>query len=194
MMTSRRARQRPVSMTILRRFGAATVAVLALAGCTPTQVHQAAAHLGVSLTDLQAATVAQAHTAEHGPAPAVEVTPEMARAIAWTAAVHANEQAQAAALPCHEGVCPSAADWAALRKCEGTGPWGSPYLAVNRSGKYRNGYQMDASFWRAYGGDPAYLNPPRWEQAPPSMQDRVAFAGYRARGASPWPQCGRHLR
>ena len=95
-------------------------------------------------------------------------------------------------LPCRNGVCPSGGQWASLRRCEGGS--GNPYLAVNPSGKYRGAYQMDRNFWRAYGGDPAYLSPPRWEQAPPAMQDRVAFAGYRARGSAPWPVCGRFLR
>lgn len=171
---------------------AVLMATISLVGCTPEQVLQAAGHLGVQITPEQATAVAEAHTAKYGPAdPTVEVTPEMAKAIAWTAAVHQAQQAEAAALPCRNGRCPSAAQWASLRRCEGGA--GNPYLAVNRSGKYRGAYQMDRNFWRSYGGDPAYLNPPSWEKAPPAMQDRVAFAGYRARGSNPWPQCGRFL-
>lgn len=79
------------------RFGAMLLAVLmatvSLVGCTPEQVMQAAGHLGVDITAEQAAAVADAHTAKHGPTdPTIEVTPEMAKAIAWTAAVHAAEQ------------------------------------------------------------------------------------------------------
>lgn len=173
---------------------AVLMAAVSLTGCTPEQVLQAAGHLGVNLTAEQATAVAEAHTAKHGPTdPAIEVTPEMAKAIAWTAAVHQAEQ-QAAALPCHtaRGVtkCPTAAQWAKLRFCEG----GGNYRVVSASGKYRGTYQMDRNFWRSYGGDPAYLNPPRWEQAPPEMQDRVAYTGYRERGSNPWPVCGRNLR
>lgn len=79
--------------------------------------------------------------------------------------------------------------WAALRNCES----GGNYQAVSRSGKYRGAYQADRSFWLTYGGDPSYARPARWEMAPTAMQDAVAFAGYRARGARPWPVCGRFL-
>lgn len=79
------------------------------------------------------------------------------------------------------------AEWAALRNCEASGN----YEAVSASGKYRGPYQMDRSFWLTYGGDPAYANPPRWEHAPRWMLDRVAYAGYRARGRQPWTSGGR---
>lgn len=203
MMAYPSARSRAVRMTIRLqsagftpfRAAAALLAVLmatiSLTGCTPEQVLQAAGHLGVNLTAEQATAVAEAHTAKHGPTdPTIEVTPEMAKAIAWTAAVHQAEQQAAAALPCHKGHCPTAAQWAKLRFCEG----GGNYRVVSKSRTYRGTYQMNADFWRSYGGDPAYLNPPRWEQAPPEMQDRVAYAGYRARGSNPWPVCGRNLR
>lgn len=72
---------------------AALMLLVSLTGCTLTQVQQAAAHLGVTLTDEQAQAVATAHEAKYGPTdPTVEVTPEMAKAIAWTAAVHQAEQ------------------------------------------------------------------------------------------------------
>lgn len=101
MMTHSSARSRAVPMTIWLqsplRAGLAVLAVLmlvvSLTGCTLTQVQQAASHLGVTLTDDQAQAVATAHEAKYGPTdPAVEITPEMAKAIAWTAAVHEAEQ------------------------------------------------------------------------------------------------------
>lgn len=74
--------------------------------------------------------------------------------------------------------------WAVLRKCEST----NNYLAVSKSGTYRGAYQMDKSFYLTHGGDRAYL--PRFEQAPPAMQDAIAYRGWKKRGWQPWPYCG----
>jgi hypothetical protein len=59
---------------------------------------------------------------------------------------------------------------------------GDPH-AVSSSGRYRGKYQFDRETWAAYGsaGDPA--------RASEAEQDRRALALYRARGASPWPNC-----
>jgi peptidoglycan hydrolase-like protein with peptidoglycan-binding domain len=85
----------------------------------------------------------------------------------------------------------TAAQWAALRECESN----SNYSITNPSGKYRGAYQFDRPTWDSVavhhaphlvGVDPA--------AASPADQDAMAFALYSDRGASPWPQCGRHLR
>ena len=72
----------------------------------------------------------------------------------------------------------------ALRYCESSGN----YASVSSSGTYRGGYQMDTSFWVTYGGNPAITA----DQASVAEQDRVAYAGYLARGWEPW-QCARTL-
>jgi hypothetical protein len=86
---------------------------------------------------------------------------------------------------------PSAGEWAALRDCEA----GGDYSITNPSGKYRGAYQFDRTTWNSVaerhapqlvGADPA--------AASPADQDAMALALYGERGASPWPQCGRHLR
>jgi len=66
-----------------------------------------------------------------------------------------------------------------IAKYEGT------YTSVNPTGKYRGRYQMDNSLWQTYGGDPRYVG--RMQEAPPEMQDEVAWNGFLARGLSPWP-------
>ncbi len=77
----------------------------------------------------------------------------------------------------------NAEGWAKLRFCESGGNY-----ANKRNPAYRGAYQFDYSTWNNYGGyrDPA--------DAPPEVQDAKAFATYKARGASPWPLCGRFLR
>ena len=86
---------------------------------------------------------------------------------------------------------PTAAQWAALRRCES----GGDYAITNPSGKYRGAYKFDRRTWnsvaerhapRLVGVDPA--------AASPADQDAMAFALYGERGARPWPNCGRHLR
>jgi hypothetical protein len=86
---------------------------------------------------------------------------------------------------------PSADEWAALRDCESNGN----YSITNPSGRYRGAYQFDRSTWDSVasrsapnlvGVDPA--------AASPADQDAMALALYTERGASPWPECGRHLR
>lgn len=70
---------------------------------------------------------------------------------------------------------------ACIRKYEGG------YRSVSSGGTYHGAYQMNEDFWLTYGGDPIYVNPDRWEQAPPRMQDWVAARGFARRGLSPWP-------
>lgn len=73
--------------------------------------------------------------------------------------------------------------WAKLRACESGGNYAS-----KRNPKYRGAYQFDFSTWNNYGG---YYDP---ADAPASVQDAKALATYKARGASPWPLCGRYLK
>ena len=79
------------------------------------------------------------------------------------------------------------ADTAARRVLECVGRFESNgnYMAVSKSGTNRGKYQMTTHFFTQYGGDPQYAG--KHEQAPPEMQDRVAFNGYNARGLDPWP-------
>jgi len=85
---------------------------------------------------------------------------------------------------------PSPDEWEALRQCESNGN----YAITNPSGRYRGAYQFDRTTWdsvasrhatRLVGVDPA--------AAVPADQDYMALALYSERGASPWPNCGRHL-
>ncbi len=78
----------------------------------------------------------------------------------------------------------AALNWAALRQCESSGN----YQAVSPSGRYRGAYQFSRGTWASVGGtgDPA--------AASPAEQDKRARLLYAARGAQPWPECGRHLR
>lgn len=78
-----------------------------------------------------------------------------------------------------------AAAWAntraaiAVAECE-SGRDGS---ARSHTGKYRGKWQMDADFWRTYGGLKFASSPDR---ASVAQQDIVAYRGYLARGWQPW--------
>jgi hypothetical protein len=68
-----------------------------------------------------------------------------------------------------------------IAQCES----GGDPTAVSSSGQYRGKYQFDRQTWAANGGsgDPA--------KASEAEQDRIAAALYAARGAAPWPICGK---
>lgn len=53
--------------------------------------------------------------------------------------------------------------------------------AISRTGKYRGLWQMDADFWRSYGGIA-----PSPDQASRAEQNYVAYRGYLSRGWNPW--------
>lgn len=74
--------------------------------------------------------------------------------------------------------------WRKLRRCESD----DRPAAVSKTGRYRGLYQFDLETWRSVGGsgDPA--------AASRDEQDMRAQLLYDARGAQPWPYCGRHLR
>ena len=86
----------------------------------------------------------------------------------------------------HRDTLKASLNWAALAQCESSG---NP-RAVNPSGKYRGAFQMDAAFWRTYGGLTYAARP---DLATYAQQLAVAQRGYSARGRSPWPQCGGRL-
>ena len=60
--------------------------------------------------------------------------------------------------------------------------------AVSPSGTYRGLAQMDATFWRSHGGLRFASRP---DLASVAEQLAVAYDGWRQRGWSPWPTCGR---
>lgn len=74
-------------------------------------------------------------------------------------------------------------DWSALARCES----GGRPDAVDSSGTYGGLYQFDARTWRGLGGSG------RPQDAPAAEQTYRAKKLYVARGASPWPVCGRKL-
>ena len=51
-------------------------------------------------------------------------------------------------------------------------------------GRYLGTWQMNAGFWKTYGGKKYGSNPTK---ASCKQQDRVAYKGWLARGWSPWP-------
>lgn len=184
--TGRRGRRLVATAVAVTLAAAATIA-----GCTPEHVQQAAAHLGATVDAPTAQTIADAFNAQHPDQqldPSTQVTPDMARAIAWTAAAADYQQRLRAEADRLLPPGTTYAMWARVRHCESGGSGG--YRAVSASGTFRGAYQMNADFWRSYGGDPAYLRPPSWERAPEAMQDAVAFRGYAARGRQPWTSGG----
>ena len=72
--------------------------------------------------------------------------------------------------------------WAALRRCESGGDY-----TVNSGNGYYGAYQFDLQTWQSVGGTGLPSDAPPWEQ------DARARALFAARGAQPWPICGRFL-
>jgi hypothetical protein len=77
---------------------------------------------------------------------------------------------------------PGEGAWERLRFCES----GGVYTTNTRNGFY-GAYQFDLQTWRSMGGIGLPSAAPYWEQ------DLRAKALYQARGAQPWPICGRNL-
>jgi resuscitation-promoting factor RpfB len=74
-------------------------------------------------------------------------------------------------------------NWCGLAKCEsGLNP-----DAYNPAGPYYGLYQFDVGTWQSNGGTGTPIGKSIAEQT------RVAYNLYQARGASPWPTCGRYL-
>lgn len=55
--------------------------------------------------------------------------------------------------------------------------------AIGAKGKYRGKWQMNAGFWKTYGG---LEFAPRADLATCEQQDQVAYRGWLARGWQPW--------
>jgi uncharacterized protein YabE (DUF348 family) len=87
--------------------------------------------------------------------------------------------------PAASGPIPSSGglNWAALAQCESGG---NP-KAVNPAGPYYGLYQFDVGTWQSNGGSGIPTD------ASPAEQTRVAQNLYNARGAAPWPVCGKYL-
>jgi hypothetical protein len=74
--------------------------------------------------------------------------------------------------------------WRPLARCESTERWHI------RGRTYSGGLQMDATFWRRYGGLDYAATP-----ADASISEQVAVAerGLAVQGWQAWPYCSRHL-
>ncbi|MEI4270776.1 transglycosylase family protein [Klenkia sp. LSe6-5] len=79
----------------------------------------------------------------------------------------------------------SGLDWDALAQCEAGGNW-----SINTGNGYYGGLQYNISTWNAYGGQEFASRP---DLATREQQIAVGERTYAARGASPWPSCGRRL-
>ncbi|SDO38456.1 Uncharacterized conserved protein YabE, contains G5 and tandem DUF348 domains [Klenkia soli] len=79
----------------------------------------------------------------------------------------------------------SGLDWDALAQCEAGGNW-----AINTGNGYYGGLQYNISTWNAYGGAEFASRP---DLATREQQIAVGERTYAARGASPWPSCGKRL-
>jgi uncharacterized protein YabE (DUF348 family) len=79
----------------------------------------------------------------------------------------------------------SGLNWDALAQCESGGDW-----HINTGNGFYGGVQFDYGTWQGAGGG---LYAERADLATRGQQIAVAQKVYAARGASPWPVCGRHL-
>jgi septal ring factor EnvC (AmiA/AmiB activator) len=77
---------------------------------------------------------------------------------------------------------PGEAAWTRLRFCESGGVY-----TTNTGNGFYGAYQFDLQTWRSMGGSGLPSSAPYWEQ------DLRAKALFQARGAQPWPLCGRFL-
>ena len=91
-------------------------------------------------------------------------------------------QAEAAARAARDAAALGGDKWAALRRCESGGNYGA-----NTGNGFYGAYQFDLQTWQSVGGVGLPSDAPPWEQ------DARAKALYAARGAQPWPICGRFL-
>lgn len=91
-------------------------------------------------------------------------------------------QAEALARAARDAAAVGLDKWAALRRCESGGDY-----AMNSGNGYYGAYQFDLQTWQSVGGVGLPSDAPPWEQ------DARARALFAARGAQPWPICGRFL-
>lgn len=92
------------------------------------------------------------------------------------------QQAAALARAARDAAALGLDKWAALRRCESGGDY-----AMNSGNGFYGAYQFDLQTWQSMGGTGLPSDAPPWEQ------DARARALYAARGAQPWPICGRFL-
>jgi uncharacterized protein YabE (DUF348 family) len=76
-------------------------------------------------------------------------------------------------------------NWDAVAQCESGGNW-----SINTGNGYYGGLQFSASTWISNGGG-AYA--PTANLATKAQQITIANKLYAARGAAPWPVCGKYL-
>jgi resuscitation-promoting factor RpfB len=79
----------------------------------------------------------------------------------------------------------SGLNWDALAQCESGGNW-----AINTGNGYYGGLQFSASTWISNGGG---VYAPTANLATKAQQIAIATKLYAARGAAPWPTCGKYL-
>lgn len=91
-------------------------------------------------------------------------------------------QAEALARAARDAAAVGLDKWAALRRCESGGDY-----TMNSGNGYYGAYQFDLQTWQSVGGVGLPSDAPPWEQ------DARARALFAARGAQPWPICGRFL-
>jgi uncharacterized protein YabE (DUF348 family) len=76
-------------------------------------------------------------------------------------------------------------NWDAVAQCESGGNW-----AINTGNGYYGGLQFSASTWISNGGG---VYAPTANLATKAQQIAIANKLYTARGAAPWPTCGKYL-
>ena len=79
----------------------------------------------------------------------------------------------------------SGLNWDAVAQCESGGNW-----AINTGNGYYGGLQFSASTWISNGGG---VYAPTANLATKDQQIAIANKLYAARGAAPWPTCGKYL-
>jgi len=79
----------------------------------------------------------------------------------------------------------SGLNWDAVAQCESSGNW-----AINTGNGYYGGLQFSASTWISNGGG---IYAPTANLATKAQQIAIANKLYAARGAAPWPTCGKYL-
>jgi uncharacterized protein YabE (DUF348 family) len=78
-----------------------------------------------------------------------------------------------------------ALNWDAVAQCESSGNW-----AINTGNGYYGGLQFNASTWISNGGG---VYAPTANLATKAQQIAIATKLYAARGAAPWPTCGKYI-
>ena len=76
-------------------------------------------------------------------------------------------------------------DWTGVAQCESGGNW-----SINTGNGYYGGLQFSQPTWAGHGGTDLAA---RADLATREQQIAVGERTYAARGASPWPSCGRRL-